>query len=209
VRWNDIAASTPSSIRMVRGLVQRLGGADSIEPLIAIVTDAANRRAGALLPLIRRWQNGIPIVEFADLDLTDYNAPVLGNAAPRAPGPRAHSARSTKALLPDARRRRPDRLPARFRSILDGRTKSAGAGSRRRAVSAQRQRRDHGDDYDGWRFTLEKNRAQGAGAELALFTRDPAAGSDRTDNDDALRILATTEVQQGTRMQSLVELHSQ
>jgi CelD/BcsL family acetyltransferase involved in cellulose biosynthesis len=36
-----------------------------------------------LLPLIRRRQNNIVIVEFADLDLTDYNAPFLGAAAPR------------------------------------------------------------------------------------------------------------------------------
>ena len=36
-----------------------------------------------MFPLIRRLQNGIRIVEFADLELTDYNAPVLGAAAPR------------------------------------------------------------------------------------------------------------------------------
>jgi len=37
----------------------------------------------ALLPLIRRRSKNISIVEFADLDLTDYNAPILGPAAPR------------------------------------------------------------------------------------------------------------------------------
>ncbi len=37
----------------------------------------------ALLPLIRHRQSSLRIVEFADLNLTDFNAPLLGPAAPR------------------------------------------------------------------------------------------------------------------------------
>ena len=54
----------------------------AVSPLIAVVSDAATGREIAVVPLIRRVQRGIRIVEFADLGLTDYNAPILGCAAP-------------------------------------------------------------------------------------------------------------------------------
>jgi CelD/BcsL family acetyltransferase involved in cellulose biosynthesis len=52
-------------------------------PLLAVITDASTGERAVLLPLILRRQDGIGIVEFADLDLTDYNAPLFGPAAPR------------------------------------------------------------------------------------------------------------------------------
>src|ERR1700723_2653222 len=46
-------------------------------PLIAIVTDSVTERPVALVPLILRVSHGVRIVEFADLNVTDYNAPIL------------------------------------------------------------------------------------------------------------------------------------
>src|SRR5947199_146000 len=69
-------------------------GAEGIEALIALVSEAATGELAMVLPLIRRRQNGIAVVEFADLDLTDYNAPLLGPAAPR-------DARAARALWRD------------------------------------------------------------------------------------------------------------
>ena len=61
-----------------------------------------------------------------------------------------------------------------------------------------------GDDYDAWRFTLEKTVRKELERSWRVFTRDPAASFGIvTDTEEALRILSTTEVQQGTRMQSL------
>ena len=65
-----------------------------VEPLIAVISDALTSERVALLPLVRRLQNGIRIIEFADLELTDYNAPMLGPAAPR-------DARGARALWRD------------------------------------------------------------------------------------------------------------
>src|SRR5436305_9876219 len=42
------------------------------EPLIAVITDRVNQRPIALIPLIRRTSFGIRIIEFADLNVTDY-----------------------------------------------------------------------------------------------------------------------------------------
>ncbi|MGF6308206.1 CelD/BcsL family acetyltransferase involved in cellulose biosynthesis [Bradyrhizobium sp. i1.8.4] len=56
---------------------------DGVSPLIALVRDAATGERAALLPLICNRQGGLRIIEFADLNLTDFNAPLLGPAAPR------------------------------------------------------------------------------------------------------------------------------
>src|SRR6202790_5140978 len=83
-RWNDTNPSTPfQHPQWCEAWYGAFAGAEGVEPLIAIVTDAASGEQAALLPLIRRRQKGMRIVEFADLDLTDYNAPILGKAAPR------------------------------------------------------------------------------------------------------------------------------
>jgi CelD/BcsL family acetyltransferase involved in cellulose biosynthesis len=50
---------------------------DSALPLIAIISDEISGRQIALVPLICRVHGGIRIVEFADLNITDYNAPIL------------------------------------------------------------------------------------------------------------------------------------
>ena len=49
----------------------------SVSPLIAIVSDTTMARKVALVPLIRHVRHGVRIVEFADLNVTDYNAPIL------------------------------------------------------------------------------------------------------------------------------------
>jgi CelD/BcsL family acetyltransferase involved in cellulose biosynthesis len=172
--------------------------------LIAIVTDASTSEQAALLPLIRRRQNNIAIVEFADLDLTDYNAPILGPAAPRD----AKAARAMWRDLLKALRRmhggadliRLRKVPLDFDggpnplALLD----AAGTCSLNGNVAAT------GDDYDAWRYTLEKTVRKELERSWRVFTRDPAASFQVvTDNEEALRILATTDVQQGTRMQSL------
>src|ERR1700677_3833712 len=53
------------------------GAFNDASPLIAIVGDVATGRKVALVPLIRRVRRGVRIVEFADLNVTDYNAPIL------------------------------------------------------------------------------------------------------------------------------------
>ena len=81
-RWNAFDPSTP--FQHAQWYAAWYGAfACQVEPLIAFITDAVTGEQAALLPLILCRQNGVRIVEFADLDLTDYNAPLLGPAAPR------------------------------------------------------------------------------------------------------------------------------
>jgi CelD/BcsL family acetyltransferase involved in cellulose biosynthesis len=204
-RWNDISPPTPfQHPQWVAAWYDAFSAADGIEPLIAVVTDASTGEQAALLPLIRRRQNNITIVEFADLDLTDYNAPLLGPAAPR-------DAKAARALWRDllAALRR---LPAgadliRLRKVavdLDGRPNPLALLDEAGPCSLNGNVVTTGEDYDAWRYTLEKTVRKELERSWRVFTRDPAAAFEIvTDNNKALRILSTTEVQQGTRMQSL------
>src|ERR1017187_10533897 len=61
-----------------------------------------------------------------------------------------------------------------------------------------------GDDFDAWRYSLERTVRKELERSWRVFTRDPAAAFQIvTDRSDALRVLSTMEVQQGARMQYL------
>jgi CelD/BcsL family acetyltransferase involved in cellulose biosynthesis len=203
-RWRDVSPSTPfQHPQWVDAWYAAFAGA--VTPLIAVVTDASTGEPAMLLPLIRRRQNHITTIEFADLDLTDYNAPILGSAAPRD----AKAARALWRSLLSALRRMPEKADlVRLRKLpvaLDGGRLNPialldGAGP----CSLNGNLVTTGEDYDAWRFTLEKTVRKELERSWRVFTRDPAAGfTIAADSDEALRIFATTEAQQSSRMQSL------
>jgi CelD/BcsL family acetyltransferase involved in cellulose biosynthesis len=204
-RWSNISPATPfQHPQWYAAWYDAFAGADSVEPLIAIVTDAATGEQVALLPLVHRRQNNIGIVEFADLDLTDYNAPILGPAAPRD----AKAARALwRDLLSALRRMQGGADLIRLRKIpvdLDGRSNPLALLDEAGACSLNGNLVTTGEDYDVWRYTLEKTVRKELERSWRVFTRYPAASFEMvTDNNEALRVLSTTEAQQRTRMQSL------
>ena len=204
-RWDDISPPTPFQHRQwLDAWYGAFAGTGHIEPLIAVICNAATGEQVALLPLIRRRQKGLRIVEFADLDLTDYNAPVLGTGAPR-------DAEAARALWRDLKaalrglpggvdlirlRKMPVDLGSRPNplALLDG----AGPCPLNGNVVAT------GGDFDAWRFTLERTVRKELERSWRVFTRDPAAAFNIvTDSNEALRVLSATEAQQGARMQQL------
>jgi len=75
-----------------------------VPPLIAVITDAATGRDIAIVPMFSHVRRGIRIVEFADLDVSDNNAPILAcDASFDAAGAQAIGAAFVKGLraLPD------------------------------------------------------------------------------------------------------------
>jgi CelD/BcsL family acetyltransferase involved in cellulose biosynthesis len=204
-RWSDVAPSTPfQDPRWLDAWYAAFAGVDAVEPLIAMISDAATSERVALLPLVRRVQNGIRIVEFADLNLTDYTAPVLTAAAPRDATAALIMWRELLAALKG--------LPGgadlvRFRKMpvdLDGRPNPLalldGAGGcplNGNVVTT-------GDDFDAYRYSLERTVRKELERSWRVFTREPAAAFQIvTDRGEALRVLSTMEIQQGARMQHL------
>ena len=156
------------------------------------------------MPLIRRLQNGIRIVEFADLELTDYNAPMLTAAAPR-------DAKVARALWRDLRaalRRMPggaDLIRLRKMPVdLDGRPNPLALLDGAGPCSLNGNALTTGDDFDTYRYSLDRTVRKELERSWRVFTRHPAAAFKIiTDKNEALRILSTMEIQQGTRMQQL------
>jgi CelD/BcsL family acetyltransferase involved in cellulose biosynthesis len=204
-RWGDAGNATPfQDWQWLEAWYGAFANIDSVEPLIAIVLNAATGELAVLLPLIRRMHKGIRIVEPADLDLTDYNAPVLGPAAPRdAKAARAmwHDLRDALRHLPGGAdlirlRKMPVETDGRPNplALLDGAGPCALNGN---VVTT-------GDDFDAWRFTLERTVRKELERSWRVLTRDPAAAFRIiTDKDEALRVLSTMQTQQGDRMQHL------
>jgi CelD/BcsL family acetyltransferase involved in cellulose biosynthesis len=204
-RWNDAGCSTPfQDIRWLGAWYQAFANFDSVEPLIAIVSDPATSEQVALLPLVRRVQNGVRIVEFADLNLTDYNAPMLSAAAPR-------DAKAARALWRDllaALKRLPGSADlVRLRKMpvdLDGRPNPLALLDGASPCPLNGNVVITGDNFDAYRYSLGRTVRKELERSWRVFTRDPVAAFQIvTDRNQALRVLSTMEIQQGARMQHL------
>jgi CelD/BcsL family acetyltransferase involved in cellulose biosynthesis len=204
-RWGDLGNATPfQNWQWLEAWYGAFADVDNVEPLIAIISNTATSEQAVLLPLIRRIHNGIRIVEPADLDLTDYNAPVLGTAAPRD----AKAARAMWKDLRDALRRLPggaDLIRLRKMPVeLDGRPNPLALLDGAGRCSLNGNIVVTGDDFDAWRFTLERTVRKELERSWRVFTRDSSAVFRIiSDKDEALRVLSTMETQQGDRMQQL------
>jgi CelD/BcsL family acetyltransferase involved in cellulose biosynthesis len=201
-RWNEARATTP--FQDFRWLGAWYGAFAEVEPVIAVFTDARTLEQAALLPLVRRARRGLRIVEFADLDLTDYNAPLLGPAAPRdALGAQA----MWQDLLAALKGTQGGADLIRLRKLprdLDGRPNPLALleGTGRSAVNGNLV--TTGEDFDAWRHSLGRNARKGFLKSWRMFSREPKAQFRTiTDPDEAMRVMAAMEVQQGARMQAL------
>ena len=179
-------------------------GFDGVEPLIAIVSDAATSEQVALFPLVRRVHRGIRIVEFADYHLTDYNAPLLHAAALREPAAARLMWRDLLAAL--------KRLPGgtdlvRLRKMpfeLDGRPNPLTLLPGASASFLNSNVVTMGDDFDAYRYSLERTVRKELERSWRVFTRHPDAEFRIvTGHDEALRVLSAMETQQDARMRHL------
>src|SRR5690242_9090183 len=98
-RWTAESAGTPFQDRRWISAWYHAFETGTLEPLVAVMLDAATSEPIALLPLVRRTQGGIRIVEFADSGLTDYNAPLLARGAPDDPAAMAALCRALVSAL--------------------------------------------------------------------------------------------------------------
>jgi CelD/BcsL family acetyltransferase involved in cellulose biosynthesis len=167
-------------------------------PLVAIVSDAATGRPIALVPLIRRVQRGLRIVEFADLGLTDYNAPIL---SPEAPGDVMQARVLGRALLAGLRRlpegvdlirmqKMPPNVGGKPNPLVSlGRIGSCSLNGNLIVV---------GDDFDAYRAKIKRMQMSRC---WRVFNRNPGAEFRIITNvGEALKLLDTMDAQQHERM---------
>ena len=198
-RWNSGISGT--SFQHRQWFAAWYGAFNSVSPLIAMIYDAATHREVALVPLIRRVQGGVRLVEFADLDLTDYNAPLLGRDAPDDEA----GARALCQALIAALRRLPEgadllrmqKMPA----FIGGRPNPFVSLGRLGSCSLNGNLVETGDDFDTYRASIKKMQLP---RSWRVFNRYPGAKFEIIDQaDEALKLLDLMDTQQHARMQCL------
>jgi CelD/BcsL family acetyltransferase involved in cellulose biosynthesis len=208
-RWNaaiasgfDRTAATPfQDLRWLTSWYGAFGSTENVRPLIAVILDAASCEPAALVPLVLRVHNRLRIVEFADLNLTDYNALLPGPAMPHdAKGAAALS----RALLAGLRRLpggahllRMQKMP----TMLGGKPNPLIALGRPGSCSLNGNAITVGTDLEAYLGSIRKMQlprswrvfSRYSGAQFRLVT----------DIQDAMALLDIIDAQQSARMRSL------
>lgn len=206
--WSAIAAAWEEAVRTggatpfqhrawLDAWYVTLGREPGVTPLLVTVHDRAKHDWALRLPFIRRRIGGLTSVEFADLGLTDYNAPLLGPAAP--PDRASATAiwrvlrRALKGIDLISLRKMPAEIAGRPNplALLPGSTSCVLNGN---IVHT-------GEDWDAYRHSLGKTVRKELERSWRVFTRHPQAAF-RTiiDPAEARRVLAEMEKQQSERM---------
>ncbi|MGV7212424.1 GNAT family N-acetyltransferase [Bradyrhizobium sp. UFLA05-112] len=172
-----------------------------VSPLIAIISDAAAGQDIALVPMISRSKGGIRIVEFADLGVSDNNAPIL------APGAAcdAAGARAIGDALVNGLRALPDQIDLlrlqKMPAFVGGKPNPLVSLGRVGSCSLNGNLVLTGDDYSDYRTSIKRMQLPRC---WRVFSRHAGARFEiASDVDHALRLLDAMDVQQQQRMKQL------
>jgi CelD/BcsL family acetyltransferase involved in cellulose biosynthesis len=177
------------------------GAFKNVSPLIAIIGDAVTGRKLALVPLIRRVRHGVRIVEFADLDITDYNAPVLGAGVKFD----IAEARAVSKILIAKLRKLPggvdlvrlQKMPARLAGGINPLALLGRDGS----SSLNGNIIETGDDFEAYRTSIKRIQMP---RYWRVFSRNSGAAFRMTKSvDEALKLVDVMDAQQQARMRKL------
>ena len=152
-----------------------------------------------LLPLVELRQRGCGIVEFADLGITDYNAPLLGSAAPRGAASARKLWEALVAELPAVDAIRLTKMPGEI----------AGQPNPLALLPSARKSHLHGNvlnigSYQEFREARGRVRRKESDRSWRVFTRLGGTHFSRAaDVEEALDILRCLERQQRRRIEGL------
>lgn len=168
-------------------------------PLIVTVRARSGDLAMAL-PLVARTHHGLRVAEFADLNLTDYNAPLLGPAAPTAPAEAAKLWTAVRHALSGIDLLRLKKMPV----AVAGRPNPLVLAARTTPCVLSGHVLTTPDDFDAYRHSLDRHDRKELERSWRVFTRHVGARfGEIDDSDEALRLLAIMEVQQRDRIREL------
>lgn len=170
-----------------------------LTPLLVTARDAASREVAVRLPLVLQRVGRRCSIGFADLDLTDYNAPALGPAAPRDAEGAAALWKAIRKALPRADLVRLTKMPLTLR----GRPNPLALLPKAQPCALNGNVVVTGEDWDGWRRGLEKTVRKELERSWRVFSREPETSFEIvTDPEKAQRIVDAMEHQQEIRMRA-------
>jgi CelD/BcsL family acetyltransferase involved in cellulose biosynthesis len=170
-----------------------------IQPLTVEVLDRQGAQAYRLA-LLRRRIGSRRIIEFADLNMTDFNAPLLGPAAPRTAAEAARAWKAVKRSLPRCDALRFTKMPPMIGGRPNPLTLLAGllpAAVNGNLVTI-------GEDWNAFHFGLERTVRKELERSWRVFSRAENTGLHAvTDPEAGLSVLARMEVLQSRRMREI------
>ncbi|RXH23813.1 cellulose biosynthesis protein CelD [Bradyrhizobium nanningense] len=172
-----------------------------VAPLIAMISDAATGKEIAMVPMISHVRRGIRIVEFADLDVSDNNAPILASDATLDTG----AAHAISRALVEALRALPDRFDLlRLRKMptqVGGKPNPLASLGRIGSSSLNGNLVLMGDDYEDYQASIKRTQMP---RSWRVFSRHQGARFEiATDVTRAHELLDVMDVQQQARMRTL------
>lgn len=170
------------------------------EPLFIFVTERETGEAVVTLPLIRHRVDGLDVIAFADLGVTDYNAPILGPAAPVSADAAQDLWADTSKVLPPADLIQLRKMPASIQghvnplALLRGAHPSHSPGF---SVTLP-------GDWEEYLRSLTKKFRKELGRSFRLLEREGNAAFRRVETvDEALAILDVMTEQQRARLEEM------
>jgi len=176
-----------------------LGAGPGLQPLFASIRRRSDQRLMLVLPLLLHRPGRLRRIEFADLGVTDYAAPLLAPDCPTQP-------QQIRAMFAALRRALP---PADLFCIHKCAASIGGLDNPLLHFPGLRPSRLNGnlvtvgEDFDGWRRSLAKPQRKGLERSWRVFSRHADARFGIAGNaDDAARWLADLERQQRVNIAS-------
>ncbi|WP_426611590.1 GNAT family N-acetyltransferase [Bradyrhizobium sp. McL0616] len=172
-----------------------------VAPLIAVISDAATGKDIAMVPMISHIRRGIRVVEFADLGVSDNNAPILACDATFD----ATGAHAISAALVDGLRALPDRFDLlrlkKMPAYVGGKPNPLVGLGRLGSCSLNGNLVLTGDDYADYQASIKRMQMPRC---WRVFSRHAGARFEiATDVARAHELLDVMDVQQQERMQKL------
>jgi CelD/BcsL family acetyltransferase involved in cellulose biosynthesis len=115
----QLTAATAFQTRHWLGTWYHTIGARIGEPVLIAVVDRDSRALVAALPLVRRVDGRLRLIEFADYGVSDYNCPILGAGAPSNPADARALWTQIESALPASDLIRFTKMPAEIEGQLN------------------------------------------------------------------------------------------
>lgn len=178
-----------------------LGREAGVEPLLVTISDAATGADVAAFPLVlRRASRGLRVIEPADADMTDYNAPILGPDAPTSPEDCAGLLHALFRTLPPADLFTMRKLPAR----IAGRPNPFVIAGMVVPCDATAHPLEIGPDLDDWKGRLNSKVKTDLRRKWKAFEALPDARLRiATDATEAAELFSALEILQARRIEQL------
>jgi CelD/BcsL family acetyltransferase involved in cellulose biosynthesis len=197
----DGAAATPfQTAEWLESFYAAIKADPATQPLIAWIEDAESGAFAMALPLVCRRDGALTRISFADLGMSDFNAPLLGPAAPRNGGEARAAWAALRRALPRADIVQFEKMPPQ----VEGRVNPFAVLGGARVSAVNGNLIAMGEDFEAWQSSLSRTVRKELRRTWRVFNRRENVSFECIEDPrEALNVLEAMEAQQQTRLDEL------